>query len=167
MSDFNPYQAPGSEVVKVDDPTALLAGRGQRFVAALVDAVLSLAVMIPVMMLLGIFQYTEQGQQPPFLLTLVSTILGFAVFVAIHFVLLVKHGQTVGKKLLNIRIADMDGNKPEIGTILLKRYLPISVVGLVPLVGQILPLIDVLFIFRRDRRCVHDLIAGTQVLRMN
>ena len=30
--------------------------------------------------------------------------------------------------------------------------------------GQTLGLIDVLFIFRSDRRCVHDLIAGTKVV---
>jgi hypothetical protein len=32
-------------------------------------------------------------------------------------------------------------------------------------VGQVLPAIDVLFIFRTNRRCVNDLIAGTKVLR--
>lgn len=166
MTEYNPYQTPGAELLDANDPAAALAGRGQRFVAALVDGVISLVVMIPVMWWFGVFQYTERGQEPPFTLTLVMTVLGFAVFAAIHFTLLVKYGQTIGKKLLNIRIADMAGNKPAVGTLLFKRYLPVSIVGLIPLIGQLLPLLDVLFIFRQDRRCVHDLIAGTQVLRV-
>jgi uncharacterized RDD family membrane protein YckC len=48
--------------------------------------------------------------------------------------------------------------------LILKRYLPISVVSVIPVVGPLLTLIDILFIFRSDRRCVHDLIADTQVL---
>ncbi len=166
MSDFNPYQTPKSSLA-VADPAAMLAGRGQRFVAAMIDGVISLAIMIPVMIMLGMFQYVEKGLEPPFSLMLLSTTIGFAVFVALHYMLLVKNGQTIGKRLLKIRIADLEGNKPAVGTILFKRYLPISAVGLIPVIGQILPLIDLLFIFRKDRRCVHDLIAGTQVLRIS
>jgi uncharacterized RDD family membrane protein YckC len=33
-------------------------------------------------------------------------------------------------------------------------------------VNLILPLLDALFIFRQDRRCIHDLIAGTKVVQL-
>jgi hypothetical protein len=49
--------------------------------------------------------------------------------------------------------------------LLLKRYLPVQVVGSIPVLGMFASLVDVLFIFRDDRRCVHDLIAGTQVTK--
>lgn len=166
MSEFNPYQAPGSDVAAVNDPQDLLAGRGQRLAAAMIDGVISLVFVVPLMFLIGTFDYTAQGQEPPFQLTLYATIFAFVVFAAVHFVLLKKYGQTVGKWLLKIRIADMNGGKPDVATILFKRYLPVSAVGLIPVAGQFLPLVDVAFIFRKDRRCVHDHIAGTQVLRV-
>lgn len=165
MTDINPYQTPNSDVSAVNDAAAELAGRGQRLAASIIDGLLSLAVMIPLMIGMGIFSYTEQGQEPPFTLTLTATAIGFVVFIAFHYVLLNKYGQTIGKWLLKIRIADLNGDKPDVKTILLKRYLPISAVGLVPVAGQFMPMVDVLFIFRKDRRCVHDLIAGTQVLK--
>jgi len=44
------------------------------------------------------------------------------------------------------------------------RYIPIWIVGLIPGVGIALTILDALFIFRDDRRCIHDLIAGTKVI---
>jgi uncharacterized RDD family membrane protein YckC len=38
-------------------------------------------------------------------------------------------------------------------------------VVLLPTVGPFAGLIDVLFIFLKDRRCLHDHIAGTVVVR--
>jgi hypothetical protein len=35
---------------------------------------------------------------------------------------------------------------------------------LIPGVGRWMPLIEILFIFGEERRCVHDLIAGTKVV---
>ncbi len=35
------------------------------------------------------------------------------------------------------------------------------------MLGSILMLTNVLFIFRSDRRCIHDLIADTKVVRLN
>jgi uncharacterized RDD family membrane protein YckC len=32
-------------------------------------------------------------------------------------------------------------------------------------IGWIFALVDALFIFREDRRCLHDFIAGTRVVR--
>ena len=43
------------------------------------------------------------------------------------------------------------------------RYLPFWFAGNVPQLALI-PFVDALFIFRQDRRCLHDLLAGTRVI---
>jgi uncharacterized RDD family membrane protein YckC len=44
------------------------------------------------------------------------------------------------------------------------RYVLVMLVAVIPFIGGLLGVIDFLFIFREDRRCVHDLIAGTKVV---
>lgn len=165
MSDVNPYQTPTSDV-SVANVSENLAGRGQRLGAAFIDGLVMMLVVLPVMYLLGIFSYIFQGAQPPMTLMLIAAAIGFAAFVAINYIPLSKNGQTVGKKAINIRIADLQGNKPDLSTIILKRYLLVQAVNQIPMIGGLVGIIDVLFIFRNDRRCVHDLIAGTQVMRV-
>ena len=65
-----------------------------------------------------------------------------------------------------IRIADLDANLPDFGKVILLRYLPISLAALIPMVGQFFPLADVLFLFRHDRRCIHERLAGTKVVKV-
>jgi len=95
----------------------------------------------------------------------VSAIYGFIAFSLIHSYLLHVGGQTIGKKALGIKIVSVSHENVPVFKILGLRYLPISLVSIIPILGQILPLVDVLFIFRDDRRCVHDLIAGTCVIK--
>jgi len=38
-------------------------------------------------------------------------------------------------------------------------------ISAIPVVGSFFVLIDTLLVFRADRRCVHDLIAGTKVVK--
>ena len=45
------------------------------------------------------------------------------------------------------------------------RYFPVQLVGNIPFIGPLLGIVNVLLIFRADRRCGHDLIAGTRVVR--
>jgi uncharacterized RDD family membrane protein YckC len=40
-----------------------------------------------------------------------------------------------------------------------------GIIGAIPYLGGIYGLVDALFIFRDDRRCVHDHIAGTRVVK--
>jgi uncharacterized RDD family membrane protein YckC len=76
-------------------------------------------------------------------------------------VLLTKDGQTVGKKVLGIRIVKMDtGENGGFVPNVLLRLIVNGLIGVIPLYG----LVDILFIFRSVRRCIHDLIAGTQVV---
>ena len=77
-------------------------------------------------------------------------------------VLLSKHGQTIGKRALDIRIvqASSGQNGGFVPNVLLRAWLN-ALIGIIPLYG----LIDVLLIFREDKRCIHDLIAGTRVVQ--
>jgi uncharacterized RDD family membrane protein YckC len=50
--------------------------------------------------------------------------------------------------------------------IILKRSLPITLFSLIPVIGGLLGLANIGFIFRKDRRCLHDIIAGTKVVQL-
>ena len=165
MSEFNPYQTPAADVEPRPPTEAQLAGRGQRFAAAMIDGLISIALMTPILMAMGYFDYAQHGRRPPFALVVVSLLISFGIFAAVHFIPINNNGQTVGKKLIKIRIADLAQDKPHAAIILGRRYLPIYLAQLIPVLGPLLSTIDVLFIFRSDRRCVHDLIASTQVVR--
>jgi uncharacterized RDD family membrane protein YckC len=75
-------------------------------------------------------------------------------------------GQTIGKKIVGIRIVDLDNNVPALAKILGLRYLPTRAAALIPIMGSIYSLVDALFIFFPNRRCLHDLIAGTKVVKV-
>jgi uncharacterized RDD family membrane protein YckC len=172
MAEPNPYEAPSAALVDhgtvADD--AHLADRGVRLLAAIIDTVLLLAINLPLMWSSGYLESVmgsaARGVQESWVTTLMWTAIGFAIFVVVQGVPLARSGQTIGKKLLRIRIAHLDGSKPTLATLLAKRYLPVNAINVVPFVGGLLGLINVLLIFRADRRCGHDLVAGTQVVKI-
>ena len=83
-----------------------------------------------------------------------------AVFI-LQIVLLTKDGQTLGKKALGIRIVKVDTglNGGFVPNVLL-RFILNGLLVFIPLYF----FVDALFIFRGDRRCIHDLIASTHVI---
>ncbi|MDH7452488.1 RDD family protein [Luteimonas composti] len=164
MEQHNPYGSP--EAAVADLAHGNLAGRGERLGAAIIDTIILLVVMVPLMLVGGYWQMAmAAGGEVPFGAALLWAAIGFAVFAAVQWYPLDAGGQTWGKRLLGIRIVDMTGAKPPVGRLLLVRYLPVHAVGNVPVVGMVLGLVNVLLIFRGDRRCGHDLVAGTQVVR--
>jgi hypothetical protein len=58
----------------------------------------------------------------------------------------------------------LEGRKPAFGRLIGLRIRDCWAIGLVPIIGPIYSIVDVLFIFRDDRRCIHDHIAGTRVV---
>jgi len=143
--------------------TVELASRWSRLWAAIIDGLLALATTIPLLIFLGFAQiWTEQSISIS--TTLQIIILNWAVFLLMHGYLLKTRGQTIGKSLIGIRIVTTENHHPDFLNLLLKRYLPLNVVGYIPVVGPYLTLAEVLFIFRSDKRCLHDLIAGTKVI---
>ncbi|PIR15112.1 MAG: hypothetical protein COV48_16175 [Elusimicrobia bacterium CG11_big_fil_rev_8_21_14_0_20_64_6] len=78
-------------------------------------------------------------------------------------VLVTKHGQTLGKRFIGIRIVLKDTMENGGFVVnVLKRGLLNGLLSIIP--GYFL--VDSLFVFREDRRCIHDMIAGTCVIQV-
>lgn len=168
MTEENIYQTPQSSVLEENNAEAL-ASRWSRLGAAILDAIIAAIVVVPIAFSLGIFEAlmasVEAGADAVGTqYTITMAIVGLGTFFLLNGYWLATKGQTVGKKLVGIKIVTMDRQLPAFGKLIALRYLPLWMVTYLPMVGGILPLIDVVFIFRSDKRCVHDLIAGTQVV---
>ncbi|KDC53140.1 RDD family protein [Pseudoalteromonas fuliginea] len=136
------------------------ATRSDRLVAAIVDGVLGVVCFIPVFMLVGF----DNLSQPT--LTLSAGLLGYGILstLVLHGYLMYQRGQTIGKSLMSIRIENLDGTQASFTTIYFKRMLSMQLLSLAPSVGQFIAgLVNPLFILGKDKRCLHDHLAGTKV----
>ncbi len=93
-----------------------------------------------------------------------AIIIPYLILLVVNIVLLVKNGQTLGKKILGIRIANEYGDNPGFWMIVIVRELVPSMIGTLPLFGILFTLADSLFIFSARNRCLHDRIANTIVI---
>jgi uncharacterized RDD family membrane protein YckC len=164
MNEENRYAPPKAEVQDADGEGGNLASRGARLGGAIIDAIVSAVVSFPIMYYTGFWQAAMSGDVN-IIDQLKLAILGIVVFLVLNGYLLSKRGQTIGKALVGTRIVSVDdGQILPLPKVFGLRYLPINIVAQIPYIGSLLALINVLFIFRDDRRCVHDLIAGTKVI---
>ena len=158
-------QPHAAAVSSVDTPVNVrLAGqpasRKDRFLGWLIDLVLQVLASAPFFWYMGL----EAFQNPTPAVMLANSANAILVYLALHGYLLHKYGQTIGKAEFGMRIEMLNGEKANLQHIVLWRYLPVILLSFVPVIGQWLTgLLDPLLIFRKDRRCLHDHIAGTQV----
>ncbi len=103
-------------------------------------------------------------------------LLAYCIF---NLVCLYRSGQTIAKKMVGIRIVNVDGSRTPLWKIIVLRYgiyfilsIVVNVLRNVPLVGSLAAglfsiffLVDSCFIFRGDRRTIHDHVAGTIVVK--
>jgi uncharacterized RDD family membrane protein YckC len=165
MSEQNPYSAPQADLSDVTAPAELrLGGRGARLGAVFIDGFIQIPLVLPFIYATGYFDGITRGVKPGFGMTALGSLIGFGVFLAIQGYPLATAGQTWGKKWLKLKIVDLDGRKPEFLRLVGLRYGITQLVMLIPGLGSIYALVDTLFIFRDDKRCIHDHIAGTRVV---
>ena len=162
----NPYSAPQAQITDVDQQNGQLAGLGARLGAAIIDGViLGFVTLVPVILFFGGWgAYVEKVATGGYIVKVVLAVLGLCVYTVVNGAFLAKNGQTIGKKLVGIKIVRTDGSKPSVGYIVLRRQGPISAFQLIPFAGMILGLVDILLIFRETRQCLHDNIADTRVI---
>ncbi|MFG0806740.1 RDD family protein [Pseudomonas fluvialis] len=166
MNDYtNPYQAPQAALHEQAPGELLQASRGARLGAVLIDTFLLMLITIPLAYFDGTFEQIAQGLEPSLWQQVQSMLVGMVAFVLINGAWLKRYGQTVGKRICKVRIVDVQGQVPELVGLLTKRYLSVWLVSAIPLLGGLLCIINYLFIFRADRRCLHDHLAGTRVVQ--
>ena len=167
MSENNIYDTPKSELVdqSTSGDTLTLASRWARLGAAIIDGIIVALVTIPAMYFTGGFNGITSGRQPGILYLLGITVLGMAVYFAINYRSLIANGQTIGKKMLDIKIVDLNGDIPKLQWQLIIRYAVTVFPSQIPVVGPFYGLIDALFILSKEKRCIHDLIAKTRVVK--
>src|SRR5262249_11321963 len=138
-----------------------LASRFVRLGAQVIDACISL---IPI----GIaFVLTQSSGESPTTTTIRVCIwtVGILVYLIVQTALLTLRGQTLGKLLVGVRIVDYDdGSNPGFLRAVVLRNLVPGLISLLPCLGFLFSVVDVLSIFGEERRCLHDLFARTKVV---
>lgn len=145
--------------------TQNIASRGSRLGASLLDSLVMMLFTIPTMYFTGGFDGVSKGVEPSLFYSIGIGLFGLMIFLLINFKLLKDAGQTVGKKIIGIKIVDTAGEPASWGKHYVKRYSVFFIPGQIPLVGQIFSIINILFIFGKQKRCIHDFAAGTQVIK--
>lgn len=178
MSSNNPYQAPktsptvaASPGEPVSEHGRPLATRLERFLGALIDGVINAVVLVPlsIFVLVPMIAGMTDGQASvgfQIVLAVVGFILGMLVLTLIHGYTLAKSGQTLGKVLMKTQIVFSDtGQILPLPQVIGMRYGVMGILGSIPFVGGIIGLVNALMVFRKNQRCLHDDIAGTEVIK--
>jgi uncharacterized RDD family membrane protein YckC len=133
-----------------------LARRGSRLAANMVDQFLPIGALIA-FALVQEHLIDAPGQRAfPWL-----GLLAIAALLVLQAVLVHRTGQSLGKRLVKIRVVRSDGSAVSLARVLFVRTGPIVLVNYA---CGLVALADVLFIFGTERRCLHDLIADTKVV---
>lgn len=158
-----------------------LASLGQRLGGACLNSLAAFLVFMPgfVLMMVQIIKTNPDfldraaagGIRPedfnfsgvgPAMLLLGVGVIGFALT---QIILLSVRGQDLGKLAVGTRIVRLDGTKAGFLHAFVLRGVVPGLISMLPYVGMLFSLVNICFIFRADRRCIHDLIAGTRVVK--
>ncbi|HEX5109348.1 MAG TPA: RDD family protein [Vicinamibacterales bacterium] len=167
MDSSNPYAPPQADVRDVVDPSAPLgyADRGTRLAAAILDQIIAAAVMMPFMTAFFVTLATSQPGDEAILSMAAAgatiTLIAGAVWCWFTIRYVKRNGQSIGKKLLDIKVVRTDGSPASLARIFWLRNVVNSLLGFVPAY----PIVDVLFIFGEGRQCLHDKLADTIVVK--
>ena len=166
MQDNTIYRPPTAELEQPEASSDQeLASRWSRFFAMLLDSFLIMLFLMPAVYFLGIWQILI-AEESTLTIDLLLSLSGILTYLILNGYLLATEGQTLGKKLLGIRIVDSESGQILTFTkVFGLRYMPVFICSQIPALGQIIGLIDALLIFRKDKRCLHDMIAKTKVIK--
>jgi uncharacterized RDD family membrane protein YckC len=170
VSTSDRYAAPRAAVHDIRDPEELeLCGRAARLGAFFVDGIVGLLMIyLPALIVLVATGAADAAIDPS--ATIDVSVLGLAGllclcgFIAwswVTAVLVARNGQTIGKRLLEIKVVRSDGSPASLGRIFWLRNFVNWLLSVIPFYG----LVDLLLIFGVRQQCIHDLLADTVVVR--
>ena len=139
-----------------------LAGRSIRLGASFIDNFLVSIPAVLVYTLAGIRSDWQLHSSEVFA-TVIITMLG--AYILLNGYSLAKRGQSLGKILFRIRIVDAKSREiVSLMRVIVLRWLVWIIITLLPIIS-LAALINPFFIFKKRRRCLHDYLAGTIVIK--
>jgi uncharacterized RDD family membrane protein YckC len=163
----NPYAPPQAVVLDIADPGThtVPAERATRLGAAILDAVIFGAmVYIPIIfMVAAIAAAGEDSDHGGAILVLggLFTLAGLVAWVWLTIRFVLRNSQTIGKKLIGIKVVRSDGSPVSFSRLFWLRNVVNAIISVIPFYG----LVELLFIFGESRQCLHDKMADTIVIR--
>jgi len=164
----NPYAPPLASVRDIAERHALNdpAERGTRLAAAILDAIIFGAMVYAPFFaaMFGRAATAEPGTDNVDAMLVVAgglTLVGFVVWCWLTISRMRANGQSIAKKFLDIKVVRTDGSPVSLGRLIGLRNIVNTLLGFIPLYG----IIDTLFIFGESRRCLHDKLADTIVVK--
>lgn len=159
------YETPDSVLQDSGAEERVLASRWARLGGSIIDSLVLMIAFIPVALYLGVFDEANLGKEPGFLQSLMMSVSMIVFFFIVNTKFLMSDGQTIGKKIVGTRIVPMDDSELSFTRHILARYAVFFLPGQIPVIGQLFSIVNVLFVFRSDKRCIHDLVGNTQVIK--
>lgn len=157
-------RVPGAPVIHGHSELATLESRLGAFI---VDQLIAVAFIIPG----ALFFITPEGgpvSQDSVVVGLWVMVIGFLLYLLIQATKVTGNGQSMGKSALNIKIVGSHAEEnPGFVRAYLIRTVFVSIISAIPYIGQAFFLVNISFIFRQDRRCLHDIMAGTKVVMVD
>lgn len=141
------------------DGVSPLADPATRLLARLIDLTIP---FVPALVLTPAGAFTNSSD-----LVLAGLIGIFAVALALfplNLFWLHRYGQSVGKRLVGIRIVCTEGERAPLGRVFWRRMMLPTFIEAIPLLGALFTLVDALLIFTPSRQTLHDRFAGTIVI---
>lgn len=159
------YAPPRAAVDDVPEATdgVVLGGRGQRLLAAIIDELLSFAAVFLARAVTPWDPFASTRDY--FSLSFRDPAIGFVLFLLLNGYLLATQGRTIGKRVIGLGIVRSDGSPASFGRLVGLRYGVFSLLNVLPILGQLVGIVDSLCIFRASRRCLHDELADTVVIK--
>lgn len=134
------------------------AGFGRRLVATILDGIILSVVGTLVGSLIGVFVQAGGGNIGTGMT--LSQIVSFVLGVFYIIVYQAKAGQTLGKKVMGVKVVDYQGKTPTMLTFFLREYIGKLVSAIILLIGFLMILWD------GKKQGLHDKIASTYVVRV-
>jgi uncharacterized RDD family membrane protein YckC len=172
----NNYAPPKSEVADVVPDDDVKASRGSRLGASILDSLIIFLPMTPAYVQAVPLLARAAGGVPRNALAVWGVIastgswfyvglLWAVIMLTINGILTYRNGQSIAKKWLGIKDVRTDGSRVSFARIFWLRNVLNICISYIPIIGAFYGLIDALFIFGPAKRCVHDYIADTIVVR--
>lgn len=163
LEDSTNAQQPSDSTTDMSENRAKV---GDRFFANLVDSIM---VRLP-LRLAFVFAASTSLITPSHYYGLLYLVLDL-ILIQIYFAYYAyrRNGQTIGKKWNKIKVVDMEGKDITLGTFMTREFFALGLPLVLSLISQGLAnawIFTYFLAFTKERRALHDIIAGTKVINV-